>query len=155
MVAVLQPAALDLRPMTHAALDAVMRIEREAYAFPWTIGNFADSIDAGYSAWLLCQDAEVIGYVVFMMALDEAHVLNFTVAPARQGEGLGAWFFGEVVRIAREHGAHRLFLEVRPSNARALRLYDRAGLRRVGVRKGYYPDHAGRREDAIVMQTEL
>jgi ribosomal-protein-alanine N-acetyltransferase len=142
-------------PMTDRHLAAVIDLERKLYPFPWTPGNFADALRAGYGAWVWCDDAQAIGaYAVSMMVLDEAHVLNIAVAPSRQRQGLGMHLLNWLADRARANGAQSLLLEVRPSNTDAVRLYQRFGFRQIGVRKGYYPAQWGR-EDAIVMRAPL
>jgi ribosomal-protein-alanine N-acetyltransferase len=146
------PAAL--RPMREADLDAVMAIERRAYPFPWTHGIFRDCLRADYPAWVLHDGGCIIGYGVLSVAAGEAHVLNVCIDPQCQGHGHGRWLLRSLVRIARGHGAQRLFLEVRPSNPQAIALYFDEGFNEIGRRPRYYPAHAGR-EDAIVMAIEL
>ncbi|MBU3737290.1 MAG: ribosomal-protein-alanine N-acetyltransferase [Methylobacterium sp.] len=131
-------------------LDAVMAIEPEIYAFPWSRGNFADSISAGYSCWVAEHAGCIIGYGALMMVLDEGHLLNLSIARAWQGKGYGRALLGHFVDVARRHGAQMLFLEVRPSNRHAIGLYESAGFNEFSVRKGYYPAANGR-EDAILM----
>lgn len=147
-------AAPQLRPMREADLDAVMVVERQAYPFPWTPGIFRDCLRAGYPAWLLQEGDAVIGYGVLSVAADEAHVLNVCVAPAAQGRGHGRRLLRALLRIARGHGAARVFLEVRPSNPGAIALYHTEGFNEIGRRPRYYPAVGGR-EDAIVMALEL
>jgi ribosomal-protein-alanine N-acetyltransferase len=141
--------------MAEADLDAVMAIEATAYAYPWTRGNFADSLRAGYTGVLLRVQGELLGYYMAMKGVDEMHLLNLTVAPAHQGQGLGACLLEALADRSRDLGAQWLWLEVRASNEGAQRLYLRQGFRRVGLRKGYYPAARGRREDAIVMSRPL
>ena len=143
-------------PMRVEDLDAVMRIEAQIYPFPWSRGNFGDSISAGYDAWrFLDPTGELAGYAVVMWAVDEVHLLNLSISPGFQGKGLGGHCLRWLMRDASRRGAVSLLLEVRPSNPRALALYERVGLRRVGVRRNYYPYFDGAREDAIVMRIEL
>ncbi len=144
-----------LRAMVADDLDAVMDIEARAYEFCWSRGNFADSLVAGYVAQVLC-DAEgcVLGYFVALAGVEEMHLLNITVDPRLQGQGLGLQLLDAVLLSASLHEARLLWLEVRPSNLRALQLYQRYGLHAVARRKGYYPallDGKPAREDAIVM----
>jgi [ribosomal protein S18]-alanine N-acetyltransferase len=148
------PAALSMRPMREADLDAVMAIERRAYPFPWTHGIFRDCLQAGYPSWLLLQDERILGYGVVSIAAGEAHILNVCVDPQMQRQGLGRRLVRALVRIARGHGAQRLFLEVRPSNPHAIVLYHDEGFNEIGRRPRYYPAKDGR-EDAIVMAMEL
>ena len=145
-----------MRPMTTAQLNAVMAIEVAAYAFPWTRGNFVDSIVAGHPTGLLFGAAdELLGYFVAMVGVDEMHLLNIAVAPAAQGRGHARFLIDALVERCRNHAARKLWLEVRDSNLRARDIYQRLGFASIGVRKGYYPAASGRREDAVVMRLTL
>lgn len=143
-----------LEAMTDRDLDEVLAIEKTVYSHPWTRGNFVDSLRAGYECRALRVGAALIGYFVLLIGPGEAHLLNLSIAGSRQRRGHGAALLREVLRIARERGALRLFLEVRPSNVAARRLYDSFGFRAVGLRGAYYPAHHGR-EDALVLTTDL
>jgi ribosomal-protein-alanine N-acetyltransferase len=145
-----------LMPMTVADLNAVVVIEAAAYDFPWTRGNFVDSLAAGYLARVL-RDASghVAGYFIAMKGVDEMHLLNLTVAPIEQGRGHARRMLDELVMLCEGMHARQLWLEVRESNARARDLYLRYGFRQIGVRRGYYPALHGRREDASVMSLAI
>lgn len=147
-------SSAEFRPMTEADLDRVAALETELQAFPWSRGNFSDSLKVGHSVWVCLLAGELIGFSVSMLVIDEAHLLTIGVAPAQQGRGYGAELLRRVMDNARSHGAQRLFLEVRPSNARAVDLYRHFGFRQIGLRKGYYPA-AGGREDALIFDKEL
>ncbi|MBK6630455.1 MAG: ribosomal protein S18-alanine N-acetyltransferase [Betaproteobacteria bacterium] len=153
MSAVLKSAA-NFTPMQPEDVDAVLIIEQDAYPFPWTRSNFADSLAAGYSAWCCRVDEALAGYAVMMLVLDEAHLLNVTVAPNWQRRGYGLLIMQHLFSVARTHGAKRMFLEVRPSNAPGQGLYNRLGFAPIGRRRGYYPA-GSQREDAVVMAMEL
>ena len=150
-------AAHRLATMTTARLDAVMAIEQAAYALPWTRGNFVDSIAGAHLAQCLLDDeGAVTGYFVVMQAAGEAHLLNLTVAPAKQGRGHASALLEALIVACREGRATQLWLEVREGNERARRLYRRHGFIEVGLRKAYYPAlPGGVREDAVVMRLEL
>lgn len=156
------PAAADLEqllyaPMVMADLDEVFAIEQAVYPHPWTRGNFVDSLAAGYSAWTLREgdSGDLAGYFLLMLALDEVHLLNISVAAARQRQGLGRYLLDKAAACARGLGASSILLEVRPSNTRALAVYLRYGFVEIGRRKNYYPAHQGLREEAIVMRFQL
>ncbi len=155
----IQAARTGLREMRMSDLDAVMDIELRAYEFAWSRGNFADSLSAGYVAQVLCDDEDRLqGYYVALAGVEEMHLLNITVEPRLQGRGLGLQLLDAVVLSATLHGAALLWLEVRPSNQRALRLYEGYGLHAVARRRAYYPatvDGKPGREDAIVMSCPL
>ena len=142
--------------MTPAHLDAVMAIEAAAYEFPWSRGNFIDSIAAGYAAEVLI-DAQgaTLGYFVAMGGVDEMHLLNITVAPAMQRLGHARRMLDALIALCRHDRARQLWLEVRESNANARAIYTHLGFVQMGVRKGYYPAPFGRREHAIVMSLDL
>jgi ribosomal-protein-alanine N-acetyltransferase len=154
MSAVLKDQPPELRAMREQDLAEVMAIEDAIYSHPWTRGNFADSIHAGYECRTLRLGGELIGYFVLLAAAGEAHLLNLSIAARHQRSGHGAMLLGEAMALARRLGARSLFLEVRPSNGAAQALYTRFGFRRVGVRKAYYPARFGR-EDALVLTLPL
>jgi ribosomal-protein-alanine N-acetyltransferase len=151
-------AQLDLLPkyrhMTAADLDAVVAIEQGIYPHPWTGGNFSDSLAAGYPCWIVECGGEIAGYCVVAIAAGEAHLLNMSVAAPWQRRGIGREVLGFVLRLARESGAARILLEVRPSNEVARALYAAAGFSAIAARRDYYPA-AGGREDAIVLELVL
>jgi [ribosomal protein S18]-alanine N-acetyltransferase len=142
------------RRMTPGDLEAIAAIEREVHAHPWTLGNFADSIEEGYHCWVAEHQSELVAYGVVTVAAGEAHLLNLTVARAWQRRGVGSQMTRFMLQVARDQGAHLLFLEVRPSNAAARALYARSGFAEIGRRRDYYPAGEGR-EDAVVMQVNL
>jgi len=154
MSAQLKPQAETFAPMSVADLDDVVRVEAGIYPFPWTHGNFADSLRAGYECRTLRLGGELIAYFVLMSAAGEAHLLNLSVAARHQRRGHGAMLLGEAMALARRLGARSLFLEVRPSNRAAQTLYTRFGFRKAGVRRAYYPAAIGR-EDALVLTLPL
>ncbi len=145
-----------LSPMTDADLDEVVAIERVAYEFPWTRGNFEDSLRNGYFGVCMRHvTGTLVGYCVLMPVVDEMHLLNLCVAPSVQRSGAGLALLREAVRIACAERLDGVLLEVRPSNPRALQLYERFGFATVGRRKNYYPARHHGREDAIVMRLTL
>lgn len=140
--------------MTEADLDAVVAAEARIHPFPWTRGNFADSLAAGYGAWLATEDGRMTGYAVMMLVLDEVHLLNISVLPELQRRGRGSALLTHLFALARVQAAKRMLLEVRPGNVSGIALYRRHGFVEIGRRRGYYPAPDGR-EDAIVMAREL
>jgi ribosomal-protein-alanine N-acetyltransferase len=154
MSAVSQPGSVRLRALRESDLNAVMAIELRGYPFPWTRGIFIDCLRAGYPGLAMERDGQLIGYGVISLAADEAHVLNICIDPLAQSRGLGRQLLRALVQLARDRGAQRVFLEVRPSNTPALALYHSEGFNEIGRRPRYYPAAQGR-EDAVVMAIEL
>ncbi|WP_460837634.1 ribosomal protein S18-alanine N-acetyltransferase [Noviherbaspirillum agri] len=137
-------------------LPEVMNIENSVYPHPWTRGNFLDSLYSGYQAWTVRETSGALaGYFLLMLAVDEAHLLNISVRRDLHGHGVGRLQLDRIVAIAKENGMSSVLLEVRPSNIRALAVYQRYGFMQIGVRKGYYPAVGNTREDAIVMRFHI
>jgi len=142
-----------LHAMQVADLDAVMQMEQANHPYPWTRGNFSDSLQYGYQARVLRSASnDLLGYFLMLYAVDEAHLLNITVATHLHGKGVGRWLLDQACRQAKEAGMQSMLLEVRPSNRRALHVYERYGFVPIGLRKQYYPAADNGREDAIVMR---
>lgn len=144
----------SLRRMVEDDVPAVVATERAGYTFPWSEGIFRDCLRAGY----LCRIAELdgihVGYGILSVGAGEAHILNLCIRPEFRCRGMGRKMLDHLIDLARAAGAKDLFLEVRPSNTSAVRLYQAAGLQQVGIRRGYYQAENGR-EDAVVMRLAL
>jgi len=144
----------EIRQMLVTDLDEVIVIEKEVFLFPWTRGNFGDSISSGYHCYVLELGSHIFGYGVMTIGLDEAHLLTLSVTAGWQQEGWGEKLLQHFLCLAKEHHARSVYLEVRKSNLGAARLYERIGFTRIATRTGYYPAMGGR-EDAIVMELTL
>lgn len=143
--------------MRRGDLDVVSEIERSIYPFPWTRGNFDDSLVAGHDAWIFAspdEPASILGYAVSMWMPDEVHLLNLSVEATHQGRGFGRSMLRWLMQDAARRGANGMMLEVRPSNERALALYRSTGFALIGLRRRYYPAESGR-EDAQVLFRRL
>lgn len=139
MSAVPETALAIFRPMRDADLPQVMLTERLAYSHPWTEGIFRDCLRAGYNCWVIERSGELIGHGVMSVAVGESHVLNICVHPDLQGQGLGRRFLTHLLKLAKGYGAKMALLEVRPSNAAAIALYESMDFAEVGRRRNYYP----------------
>ncbi len=159
------PDSVRFQSMQKDDLADVIAIEKTIYQFPWTERNFSDSIDVGYIAETLFLQSNkeqsasgIIGYFVLMIAVEEAHLLNLSVASPQQNQGYGRRLLWQASECARLGGAESMILEVRRSNLRAQEIYRRYGFEQIGVRKAYYPNSdtdRNTREDALVMRLKL
>jgi [ribosomal protein S18]-alanine N-acetyltransferase len=138
---------LSFRAIRDDDIAGVALIEKDVYVFPWSAGNFRDSLLSGYQCWGCWADGELIGYAIILVSLDEAHLLNFAVSRGWQNQGVGARFLNFVINESRRE---MLYLEVRPSNVIGRRLYERFGFQQLGLRRNYYPATTGR-EDALFL----
>lgn len=142
------------RTMVHDDLPQVSDIERRSYDFPWSHGVFRDCLLAGYNCIVLERGSSIAGYGILSIAAGEAHVLNVCVDPHSRRIGLGDRLIDEMLLRARAAGVREVFLEVRPSNTKALSLYRKKGFRQIANRHAYYQTRQGR-EDAAVLSLVL
>jgi ribosomal-protein-alanine acetyltransferase len=145
---------LRFQDMVAQHLDEVVNIEREVHAYPWTLGNFVDSLREGNLCKVLKLDERIIGFVVMMFGVDDAEILDIAIAREQQRKGLGKIMMQRMLDYARGAGKSRVVLEVRESNLPARALYEQLGFVRIGLRRAYYPADEVR-EDAILMGYEL
>lgn len=145
-----QQLSYTMRDMTDDDLDTIMAIEKVIYSHPWTRGNFSDSLKSGYCAKVLLERGSIIGYALMMMVLDEAHLLNLSIAKAYQGQGIGRLLLAQMIDVAQNASANNMFLEVRVSNQVAIALYEKMGFSEMSIRRQYYQTDYGR-EDAVLM----
>jgi ribosomal-protein-alanine N-acetyltransferase len=144
----------EIRLMQPADLKGVAAVERDAYQFPWSLGIFRDCLLAGYQCLVLDVGGMVTGYGIMSIAAGEAHLLNLCVHPDSQRLGYGRRLLNALLARAADADADRVFLEVRPSNAVALRLYASLGFEQIGIRPSYYQAQNGR-EDAVILAAAL
>jgi ribosomal-protein-alanine N-acetyltransferase len=145
---------VQIRPMLEIDLAAVAAIEQGSYAFPWSENIFRDCLRVGYTCRALDLAGQIIGYGVMSLGAGEAHILNVCVRDEFRTVGFGRRLLEHLIERATAAGVSEAFLEVRPSNIAAIRLYQKLGFEQIGIRRGYYQAPDGR-EDAIVLKREL
>ncbi len=150
-----------IRPMQREDLPDVLRNERSSYVYPWSEGIFEECLTLGHECWLSVfgndsSDKTTItaGHGVLSVAAGESHLLNVCVHPDWRGNGMGRVMVEHLLKRAQTLRASVIFLEVRPSNLMACKLYETLGFNEVDIRHDYYPTITGR-EDAIVLAKEL
>ncbi len=145
---------IAIRDMTQDDVPAVGILERASYAFPWSDGIFRDCLRVGYVCCIVELDDILIGYGILSTGAGEAHLLNLCVGEAWRGRGIGGLLLSHLLEFAASLGVGEVFLEVRPSNTGAIRLYQSLGFAQIGIRRGYY-QAVGGREDAVVLRRLL
>lgn len=145
---------VSIRRFTQTDLAAVVRVEREAYRYPWSEGIFRDCLRVGYSCWHISLSGQIIGYGIMSVAAGESHILNICVDPSKQNYGFGRTLLSHLIMVSKQERVINILLEVRPTNLNAVHLYESLGFKQIGRRPGYY--RAGQcREDALVFSKEL
>jgi [ribosomal protein S18]-alanine N-acetyltransferase len=151
----LEPAPkVTIRQMLEADVPAVVAIERTSYQFPWSEGIFRDCLRVGYVCRSVVHEGKVIGYGIMSVGAGETHILNLCVAHGVRCRGVGRALLQYLLERGLAAGMNEAYLEVRPSNTAAIRLYQSLGFEQVGVRRGYYQAAVGR-EDAVVLRRAL
>ena len=145
---------VQIRPMMEIDLPEVAAIEQQSYAFPWSENIFRDCLRVGYTCRALDLAGQIIGYGVMSLGAGEAHILNVCVREQFRSVGFGRRLLEHLLERAAAAGVAEAFLEVRPSNLAAIRLYQRLGFEQIGIRRGDYQAPDGR-EDAIVLKLML
>jgi ribosomal-protein-alanine N-acetyltransferase len=140
--------------MNELDVPVVGAIERAGYQFPWSEGIFRDCLRVGYVCRVVEVDGDMAGYGIMSVGAGEAHILNVCVRDEYRCRGLGRKMLLYLLERARIASMYEAFLEVRPSNTTAARLYHSLGFEQVGIRRGYYQATVGR-EDAQVLRRIL
>jgi ribosomal-protein-alanine N-acetyltransferase len=143
-----------IRQMMEIDLPEVAAVEQSSYAFPWSENICRDCLRVGYTCRALDLAGQIIGYAVMSVGAGEAHILNVCVRDEFRNLGFGRRLLEHLLERAEAAGVSEAFLEVRPSNLAAIRLYQRLGFEQIGIRRGYYQAPDGR-EDAIVLKRDL
>ncbi|HVO47995.1 MAG TPA: ribosomal protein S18-alanine N-acetyltransferase [Steroidobacteraceae bacterium] len=145
---------VQIRPMVESDVPEVVALERSAYTFPWSEGIFRDCLRVGYICRVVALREVIIGYGVMSVGAGEAHILNLCIGDTYRCRGVGRRLLDYLIDRGTAAGMSEAFLEVRPSNTAAIRLYQSAGFEQVGMRRGYY-QAVGGREDAAVLKLAL
>jgi ribosomal-protein-alanine N-acetyltransferase len=144
---------VDLRRLESGDLDAVEEIERVSYPTPWSRSMFAAELQKPSSLAIGAYhgSGELIGYAIVSRYVDAWHVMNIAVIPEFRRRGIGKSLLERLFEVTASDPQRGYTLEVRVSNADAIRLYEKLGFEARGIRRGYYTDN---REDALIMWRE-
>ncbi|MFP5526935.1 ribosomal protein S18-alanine N-acetyltransferase [Peptococcus simiae] len=136
---------IEIRPCTFADLPALVQVEQESLAHPWTKESLHTALSARESqlAFLAEEEGQVIAYALFQYLLDEGELWRLAVLPAQQNKGLGRCLLETGLDALQTRGVHRIFLEVAADNGPAIHLYEKLCFERIAVRPNYYGQRDG------------
>ena len=141
--------AIELRRLELKDLGSIERIEQRSYPTPWSRSMFAGELAKPSSICLGAFDAEnLVGYLIISRYVDAWHVMNVAVDPDFQRRGIASRLLERLFELTVDDDGRGYTLEVRVSNKEAIKLYEKLGFERHGIRRGYYTDN---REDALIM----
>ncbi len=139
---------VTIEPAYESATLAVAEIERRSFPSPWEASVLANWLGSVHTrTWQAKSDGVLVGYLLLLLLGDEAEILRLAVLPEFRGQGIGSRLLQAALVSSQSHGLHRIFLEVRKSNAAALALYRKHGFVLGGLRPSYYSDG----EDAWIL----
>ncbi|MFI5307830.1 MAG: ribosomal protein S18-alanine N-acetyltransferase [Polyangiales bacterium] len=142
-------------PARPGDLDAVYRIAEACFPLPWPLEELRKELARPFSGLRVLRPAgvtNIVGFLNYWRIADELQLMNIAVTPTERGRGHGRALLADLFELGHIHAATSIVLEVRPSNGVAIRLYERHGFERVGVRPRYYSDNG---EDALLMRVSL
>lgn len=142
---------MPIKPMQFDDLDAVLSIEKEVQISPWSKSAFISSLRDLHICVVFWEDESIIGFAIMMDVADQAEILNIAVKHTRQHHGFGKKLMSYLLEYVKQTPNKKVFLEVRESNAAAIRLYTSFGFKKIFRRKNYYQTKTGR-EDALVLE---
>ncbi|MGI8846630.1 MAG: ribosomal protein S18-alanine N-acetyltransferase [Thermoleophilaceae bacterium] len=140
--------SLEIRRLNYADLPQVIAVERRAFTTPWSLAMFVLELSKASGICLAAFRGErLVGYLICSRYDTIWHVMNVAVDDRLRREGIASSLLQHLFGLADRPG-EQYTLEVRTSNAEAIRLYEGFGFRDAGRRRGYYHDN---REDAVIM----
>jgi ribosomal-protein-alanine N-acetyltransferase len=153
---------VKVEPMQEGDLDEVLELEQASFTEPWTRKMFVGELQGNTFSTNLVARADaadgitlrtgsLVGYIMFWVVFEELHLMNLAVQPELRRRGFATALVRQALSIGIAAGARTALLEVRASNAAALRLYQGFGFTPRGIRRGYYERPS---EDAVIMILE-
>ena len=140
---------IEINKMLETDLSSVVSIERNSYDYPWNENIFRDCLLSGYTCVVAKKSDLIVGYAILSSALNEAHILNFCIDKGYRNLGFGHQLLDFLINQSKVNSIEKIFLEVRPSNIKAIALYIKKGFEKIAKRPSYYR-HVNGREDADV-----
>lgn len=150
----IETGELLIRAAEEGDVEAISLVERACFVSPWSRDSLYKDVVENESAHYYVAElgGEIIAYAGMWYIIDEGHITNVAVSPAHREKGLASKILEYMIGEARLSGIRAFTLEVRASNAPAIRLYTKFGFEGVGIRPGYYIEE---NEDALVMWLNL
>lgn len=147
---------IEISKLTHDDLEGIYEVEKDSFPIPWPISSFEEELKNILATYLVAKiEEKTVGYIGMWFVMDECHITNVAVLSEYRENGIATKLINEMLNLCKEHGTTYIMLEVRESNIPAQKLYSKFNFTEEVVRKDYYKNPDGTREDAIVMSREL
>lgn len=146
---------ITISKMTKEDLEGVFKVEKDAFPIPWPISSFENELTNLLATYLVAKlNEKVVGYIGMWFVIDECHITNVAVLKEYRNQGIASKLIEEMLKLCKEHQTKYIMLEVRINNIPAQKLYAKYGFKEEVIRKNYYANPDGTREDALVMSIE-
>jgi len=143
---------IGIRRVRIEDIRAITEIEKKSYPDPWSQNLFERELQIEFSNFFAAiENREIAGYICLWRVSDEGQITNIAVKEKFRRKGLGSRLMKYIIDISYAMKIKKMFLEVRASNYPALKLYEKFGFKKIGVRKKYYPNS----DDAVIMAKTL
>lgn len=140
---------LVIRKLELQDAEAVFALAKEVFTMPWSLQAFAELAEDKNSLFLVAEENGIlIGGCGLTHILEEGDIHNVMVAPGFQGRGIATKLMEQLLEAGNRRGISEYTLEVRVSNAAAIRVYEKLGFRSEGIRPRFYEQPI---EDAMIM----
>lgn len=147
---------IGISKLTHDDLEGIYEVEKDAFPIPWPISSFEEELKNILATYLVAKiDNKIVGYIGMWFVMDECHITNVAVHSEYRKKGIASTLINEMLKLCKEHQTTHIMLEVRINNIPAQKLYSKFGFSDDVIRKNYYKNPDGTREDALLMSKEL
>lgn len=147
---------IKISKLTHDDLDGIYEVEKDSFPIPWPISSFKEELNNILATYLVAKiEDKVVGYIGMWFVMDECHITNIAVHSEYRNQKIATKLINEMLKFCKEHATTYILLEVRQSNIPAQKLYTKFGFKEEVIRKDYYKNPDGTREDAIIMSKDF
>ena len=151
--------SISFNKLTLVEIPLVLSIEEQNSDYPWSQGQFTTSIENSNNiCYCLSLNDKTIGYLIAMLALDSADILNIGIEPDFKRQGHGTALLNHLIEELKKRSIGEILLEVRAGNKPAIQFYKKQGFKEISVRKNYYTKNSknqSQREDGIIMSIQI
>ena len=151
--------SISFNKLTSVEIPSVLSIEEQNSDDPWSQLQFTTSIEnCNNLCYYLNLNGKTIGYLIAMLAVGTADILNIGIDPDFKRQGYGTGLLNHLIEELKKRHIGEILLEVRAGNKSAIQFYKKQGFEEISVRKNYYMKNSNQlseRDDGIIMRLEI
>ena len=151
--------SISFNRLTSIEIPSALSIEEQNSDYPWSQLQFTTSIENSKNlCYCLSQNGKTIGYLIAMLAVDTADILNIGIDSDFKRQGYGTGLLNHLIEELKKKDIGEILLEVRSGNKSAIQFYKKQGFEEISVRKNYYTKNSknqSQREDGIIMSIQI